>query len=250
MLTIAIIILASVLIGAFFQRITGMGVGLVGGPVMSIFLGPVAGITMVNGLSIINAVNNAWAVRKKTDWRKFRLIAAALIVGSLPAVAVIYLVDGPWLSIAIGVFVLLGLGISLFPAEKFNVSPDAKAPLFIFGAAGGFMSTIAGIAGPSLTIYARITDWDYRDFVATLHPVLVVANSVSFLLKLIFLGGVDFTGTPVWLWTLGIVMLFVGAWLGDRVSARISTPRARQLATGLAAAGAAAVLVRGITQLV
>src|SRR5699024_12568508 len=106
-------------------------------------------------------------LRKKTDWRKFRLIAAALIVGSLPAVAVIYLVDGPWLSIAIGVFVLLGLGISLFPAEKFNVSPDAKAPLFIFGAAGGFMSTIAGIAGPSLTIYARITDWDYRDFVAT-----------------------------------------------------------------------------------
>ena len=37
MLTVAIIILASVLIGAFFQRITGMGVGLLGGPVMSIF---------------------------------------------------------------------------------------------------------------------------------------------------------------------------------------------------------------------
>src|SRR5699024_2558167 len=165
--------------------ITGMGVGLLGGPVLSIFLGPVQGVTMVNGLSIINAVNNAWAVRKRTDWKRFRIISAALILGSLPAVAVIHFLDGPVLLIAIGVFVLLGLGISLFPAEKFKIPVEAKGPLVAFGMAAGFMSTIAGIAGPSLTIYARLTNWDYREFVATLHPVLVVANTVSFLLKLV-----------------------------------------------------------------
>ena len=249
MLTVAIVILSAILIGAFFQRITGLGVGLVGGPVLSMFLGPVAGITMVNGLSIINAVNNAWAVRNRTDWRKFGLISAALLLGSLPAVAVIYFVEGPWLLIAIGVLVLLGLGVSLFPTEKFNVSPESKGPLLGFGMSAGFMSTIAGIAGPSLTIYARITDWDYRDFVATLHPVLVVANSLSFLLKLLLLGAVDFSGTPIWLWILGIAMLFVGAWLGDKVNDKISSPMARKLATLLAAAGAAAVLIRGIMQL-
>ena len=250
MLTIALVIVAAILIGAFFQRITGLGVGLVSGPVLSLFLGPVAGITMVNGLSIVNAVNNAWAVRKQTDWRKFRLIAGALVIGSLPAVAVIYFLNGPWLLIAIGAFVLLALGVSLFPADKFNVSADAKGPLIAFGVAGGFMSTIAGICGPVLTVYSRITGWDYREFVATLHPVLVVANTVSFLLKLVLLGGVDFTGTPLWLWALAIAMLFVGAWLGDRVSARISTPMARSLATALAAAGAGAVLIRGLAQLV
>jgi uncharacterized membrane protein YfcA len=111
------------------------------------------------------------------------------------------------------------------------------------------MSTIAGIAGPSLTIYARITGWDYRAFVATLHPVLVVANSLSFLLKLVLLGGIDFSGTPIWLWILGIAMLFVGAALGDKVNAKISTPDARKLATFLAAAGAIAVLVRGVMEL-
>ena len=249
MLTVAAVIVVAILIGAFFQRITGLGVGLVGGPVLSILLGPVAGITMVNGLSIINAVNNAWAVRRQTDWRKFRLISGALVAGSLPAVAVIFFLEGPWLLIAIGVFVLVALGISLFPADKFNVSPDAKGPLLAFGAVGGFMSTIAGIAGPSLTVYSRITGWDYREFVATLHPVLVVANTVSFLLKLVLLGGVDFTGTPLWLLVLAVAMLFVGAWLGDRVSARISTSMARSLATALAAAGAGAVLIRGLMQL-
>ena len=49
MLTIASVLLISVLIGAVLQRITGLGVGLVAGPVLSAVLGPVAGITMVNG---------------------------------------------------------------------------------------------------------------------------------------------------------------------------------------------------------
>lgn len=65
-----------------------------------------------------------------------------LILGSLPAVAVIHFLDGPILLIAIGVFVLLGLGISLFPAEKFKIPAEAKGPLFAFGMAGGFMSTM------------------------------------------------------------------------------------------------------------
>src|SRR5699024_6798538 len=92
---------------------------------------------MVNGLSIVNAVNNAWAVRKQTDWRKFRLIAGALVIGSLPAVAVIYFLNGPWLLIAIGAFVLLALGVLLFPAYKFDVLGVAKCPLISFRLSGG-----------------------------------------------------------------------------------------------------------------
>src|SRR5699024_12448940 len=109
-------------------------------------------IIIVNEVSMINAANNARAVRRQTDWRKFRLISGALVAGSLPAVAVIFFLDGPWLLIAIGAFVLVALGISLVTADKFNVSQDAKGPLLAFGAVGGFMSTSAGIAGLSLAV--------------------------------------------------------------------------------------------------
>src|SRR5699024_6389922 len=98
---------------------TGLGVGLVTGPVLTSLLGPLAGVTMVNGLSIINAVNNAWSVRKRTDWAKFRILAGALVLGSVPAVAVVYFLNGPWLLIFVGAMVLLALGVSLFPTEKF-----------------------------------------------------------------------------------------------------------------------------------
>src|SRR5699024_7838182 len=176
-----------------------MGVGLVGGPVMSIFLGPVAGITMVNGLSIINAVNNAWSVRKRTDWKRFRILAGALVVGSLPAVLVVHLLNGPWLFIVIGALVLLALSISMFPTERFSFNDHAKCPMILLVFIGGFMSTVAGIAGPALTVYARLSRWDYRDFVATLHPILLVANTVSFLLKVVLIGGLNFGETPAWL---------------------------------------------------
>lgn len=250
MLTIAIVLLASVLIGALLQRMTGLGVGLVTGPVLTSLLGPLAGVTMVNGLSIINAVNNAWSVRKRTDWAKFRILAGALVLGSVPAVAVVYFLNGPWLLIFVGAMVLLALGVSLFPTEKFALKQEAKLPMVIFGMIGGFMSTVAGIAGPSLTVYARLSRWDYRDFVATLHPVLLVANTVSFLLKVILIGELDFGGAPAWLWIGAVAMIFVGAWLGEIVNAKVSTPMAKRIATFLAAAGAAVVLFRGIMELV
>ncbi|QGU08002.1 Sulfite exporter TauE/SafE [Corynebacterium occultum] len=249
MITLAIVLILTVLLGSIFQRITGLGLGLVGGPVLAFVLGPVAGVTMINGLSIINAANNAWAVRKKTDWAKFRVLAGGLILGSLPAVGIIFLVDGPWLMIAIGVMVLLALSVASFKPERFNISPEAKLPMIIAGTAGGFMSTVAGIAGPALTVYARMVKWEHRDFVSTLHPILLVANTLSFLLKIFLVGGMDFAAVPWWLWLLSIVFIFVGASAGDALNKFVSNTWARRLATLLAAGGAISVLIRGIIEL-
>lgn len=144
---------------------------------------------------------------------------------------------------------LLALAVASFNPGAVRVAADARAPMLLAGVAAGFMSTVAGIAGPALTVYARLSGWDYRDFVATLHPVLLVANTVSFLLKVALIGGLDFGAVPWWLWVAAIVMIFVGALLGDGVNRVVSTPWARRLATLLAAAGAATVLVRGILEL-
>lgn len=250
MLTIAAVLLVAVLVGSIFQRISGLGLGLVGGPVLTFMVGPVAGITMVNGLSIINAANNAWAVRRKTDWGRFRLLAGGLLIGSLPALLVVHFFSGPWLLIMIGVLVLLALAVASFQPDQARLSSEAKLPMVLAGLVGGFMSTIAGIAGPALTVYARLTGWNHRDFIATLHPVLLVANTLSFLLKVVFIGGLDFGAVPGWLWLIAIIAIFAGAWIGDVVNRHVSNIWARRLANLLAAAGALSVLVRGVMELV
>ncbi|MGO1949536.1 MAG: sulfite exporter TauE/SafE family protein [Mycobacteriaceae bacterium] len=250
MLTIALILVAAVFIGALIQRITGMGVGLIAGPILSVVLGPAAGVTVVNGLSTINAVNNAWAVRRETDWRRFAYLAGGLVLGSVPAVFVVMAIDGPWLLVTVGVLVLLALAVTMFRPDTSRLSEHSRLPMIIAGAAGGFMSTVAGIAAPAFTVYARLTGWDYKDFVSTLHPVIMVANTVSFLLKIIIFGGVDVGGLPVWVWLVAIAAIFVGAFFGDKLYNRISSEGTRKLATFLAFAGAVTLVVNGVVGMV
>jgi uncharacterized membrane protein YfcA len=248
-LTVAVVLIAAVLIGAVLQRITGMGLGLVAGPVLSVALGPAAGVTVVNGLSVVNAANNAWAVRARTDWRRFGYLAGGLVLGSVPAAFVVTAIDGPWLLITVGLLVMAALGVTMVKTERPRISPRARVPMVVTGVAGGFMSTLVGIAAPAFTIYSRITGWDYRDFVATLHPVILIANTVSFVVKLIVLGGVDVGGLPWWIWAVALVTIFIGAWFGDRLNDRMSSEGMRKLATLLAFAGAGTLLVEGLVEL-
>nr|WP_066583392.1 sulfite exporter TauE/SafE family protein [Corynebacterium provencense] len=249
MMMIACVLLAAVLVGAALQRITGMGLGLVAGPVLSVVLGPAAGVTVVNGLSVVNGANNAWSVRSRTDWRRFRFLAGGLLIGSVPAAFVVSAIDGPWLLVTVGSLVMVALAATTVRPERWHVSEHARLPMIVAGAAGGFMSTVVGIAAPAFTVYSRVTRWDYRDFVATLHPVIFVANSVSFILKMVFFGGVDVGGLPAWIWIVALVAIFVGAWFGDRLNDRMSSTGMRRLATFLAFVGAATLLVEGIVQL-
>jgi uncharacterized membrane protein YfcA len=249
-LTVAVVLIVAVLIGALLQRITGMGLGLVAGPVLSVTLGPAAGVTVVNGLSVVNAANNAWAVWARTDWRRFAYLAGGLVLGSVPAAFVVTAIDGPWLLLTVGLLVMVALSVTIVKTDRLAVSPRARVPMIVTGVAGGFMSTLVGIAAPAFTIYSRITGWDYRDFVATLHPVILIANAVSFIVKLIVLGGVDVSGLPWWIWVVALVTIFIGAWFGDRLNDRMSSEGMRKLATLLAFAGAITLLVQGIIELV
>lgn len=227
-----------------------MGLGLIAGPVLSVALGPAAGVTVVNGLSVVNAANNAWSVRDRTDWRRVSFLAGGLILGSLPAVFVVMAMDGPWLMLTVGVLVLLALGVSMFNPEHLQIDERARVPMVVAGMAGGFMSTVVGIAAPAFTVYARLSKWDYRDFVATLHPVILVANTLSFVVKLLILGSIDLRGLPGWIWLIALAAIFVGAWFGDRLNDRLSSENMRKLATLLAFAGAVTLLVNGVIDLV
>ena len=250
MLTVAVVLIVAVLIGALLQRITGMGLGLVAGPVLSVTLGPAAGVTVVNGLSVVNAANTAWAVRARPDWRRFAYLAGGLGLGSVPAAFVVTAIDGPWRLLTVGLLVMVALSVTMVKTDRLAVSPRARVPMIVTGVAGGFMSTLVGIAAPAFTLYSRITGWDYRDFVATLHPVILIANAVSFIVKLVVLGGVDVSGLPWWIWVVALVTIFIGAWFGDRLNDRMSSEGMRKLATLLAFAGAITLLVQGIIELV
>ncbi|MDN6226377.1 TSUP family transporter, partial [Corynebacterium flavescens] len=90
---LALAILAIVVMGSCLQRVSGMGLGLVGGPLATLLLGPVEGIMVVNVLAFINAILTTYTARQDVDWKKFSLIAPVMVLGSVPAALLITKID-------------------------------------------------------------------------------------------------------------------------------------------------------------
>ncbi|MHA2788835.1 hypothetical protein ACXZ66_06770 [Corynebacterium sp. S7] len=91
-MTAAIVVFLTVFVGALLQRISGMGLGLIGGPVLMIFMGPVDGILVLNVLASINAAMSTLTVYKNVNWRNFAVISSMLVFGAVVAsVSVVYL---------------------------------------------------------------------------------------------------------------------------------------------------------------
>ncbi|WP_448852484.1 sulfite exporter TauE/SafE family protein [Corynebacterium sp. 335C] len=242
-----VVILAVVLVGALLQRVSGMGLGLIGAPVLSLLVGPVAGVLIINVLAAVNAVFQSWSVREHIEWRRFWLIGPVMIVGSIPGAWVVMNTSTPVLQILIGGLVLLGLGVTTFRRTQRRV--DGAGYALAAGAAGGFMNTLAGIAGPAITVYAQAAQWQQRTFSATLQPLFFVSGVVSLATKG-FSGGLPvIMDVPWYVWPAALLCMLAGIVAGTRIARRVPMPVARRIALGLAASSAAVTLVRGLTQL-
>ncbi|QGU04461.1 sulfite exporter TauE/SafE family protein [Corynebacterium comes] len=229
------------------QRISGMGLGLIAGPVLVVTMGPVEGILVVNVLAFLNAAATTVTVREYVDWRKFALIGSVLVVGSVPAALLVREVSGSLLQALVGGLLLIALAVTTF-GQKYIPHAEGPAPALVAGIAGGFMNTLAGIAGPAITVYAQASRWGQQSFAATLQPIFMVAGALSFLTKILS-GAGSLTETNWLIWPVGILGMALGLWIGVRLSEKVSRPRARNIALVLASAGGVVALVRGVSGL-
>lgn len=244
MLAIVFLVVA---VGSVMQRISGMGVGLIAGPVLAILLGPVEGILVINVIAFINAAVTTWSVRDRVDWSKFALIGGVLIIGIVPGALLVANTSAAWLQILVGVLLLVALAATTF-GKRFIPTVTGKAPAVAAGVVGGFMNTLAGIAGPAITVYAQASRWDQRTYAATLQPIFMVAGALSFLAK-VFAGAGDLSGTDPWIWPVAIVALLIGVFAGTKLEKFISKSVARNIALALASLGGITAIIRGVSTL-
>ncbi|MGD7003317.1 sulfite exporter TauE/SafE family protein [Corynebacterium halotolerans] len=247
MLSLTAVVLV-ILIGSCLQRVSGLGLGLVAGPVLSVVMGPVEGILVVNLLAVLNAALLTWTVRAGIDWRKFALIGAMLIFGAVPGALLITVVSASLLQVIVGATLLVALAVVTFFAGHIP-QLQGRGPALLAGVAGGFMNTLAGIAGPAMTVYAQASRWEQNSFSATLQPIFLVAGLLSVTVKLLT-GAATFQHTDGWVWPLGVLGMVAGISLGGILTRRVAKHRARRLALILATAGAVVALVRGLGGLV
>ena len=234
----------AVAVGAAMQRISGMGVGLIAAPVLSLLLGPVDGVLLVNLLAVINAATNTWGMRADVDWQKFAPIALAMVLGVVPGAWVVANAPTDVLLILVGVLLLLALSIVTL-GKRYVPRVEGAVPAALSGVIGGFMNTLAGVAGPAITVYAEAARWPQRVYAATLQPIFLVAGTLSFTVK-VAAGAADVRGIEPALWVATLAALAVGIGAGKRLAPRVPSTTAHKIALGLAFAGGATALVRGL----
>lgn len=244
---LVVIVFVTILIGACMQRVSGMGVGLIGGPVLSVAIGPVEGIMVINALAAVNAALSTVTVRKDVDWGKFALIGSVMVIGAVPAAWLINLISPAVLQIVVGALLLVALAVTSF-GRRWIPPVSGRLPAAVSGVIGGFSNTLAGVAGPVITVYAQASRWDQRTFSATLQPLFIVSGVVSFAIKY-FTGAGEITGQPWGIWPAALAAMVIGIGIGMLLVRRVPRETARKLAVTLATLGALTVLVRGVLQL-
>ena len=246
-MSLALVIFLVVVVGSTLQRVSGMGLGLIGGPILMLIMGPVEGILVINVLACINAVLTTYSVRENVSWKKFGLIASVMVIGSLAAALLIRRMDTAGLMVVVGLALLAALTVVTF-GKKFVPAMEGKGPAISAGILGGFTNTLAGVAGPVITVYAQAAKRPQQVYAATLQPIFVVGGFFSVMTKTLT-GAAHFDGLPWVMWPAGVMGMFVGIWAGTRIAQRVPREKARVLSLSVAGLGAASALVRGLVSL-
>lgn len=243
----AVLLFLAILAGSLLQRVSGMGVGLIAGPVLSILIGPVEGILLVNVLATLNAGLTTLTVRENVDWRRFASIAPFLVVGAVPGAVLVAVSSTDGLLVAVGVLLLLALSVVTL-GKKHVPAISGRFPAAVSGVIGGFMNTLAGVAGPAITVYAEAARWPQRTYAATLQPIFMVGGAVSFVIKELT-GAANVASIGVELWVAGALGMVLGIAAGVKVAPHVPSSKAHAIALGLATLGGATALVRGVSGL-
>ena len=241
----AVVALAAITVGGTLQRVSGMGVGMIAAPTLSLLLGPVAGVTLSNVAASVSAVLLFAVLHRHVDWPRFVRLAPLLVAGSFAGAWAVRVLDAHALEILLGSSVLVAVAAVLGLQQRFTAQGDGA--VFASGAVAGFMNTTAGIAGPALAVYAVASRWDQRSWAATLQPVFLLANLTSLVTKSLFGAAVPAGLHVPWpVWVAVVVGGPLGVLPGSVVARRVDPAKARVLAICLAGLGGTVALVRGV----
>lgn len=234
-----------VLLGAFFQRVTGMGFALVSSPFLILLLGTSEGVVLVNLCLALSAASVMTRVWRLIDWRRLVRLLVPALIAVVPGTWLAVSVDKSVLELSIGLAMLLVLGLSLVLARLAVVATGGGGMgTTIAGSASGILTAAAGIGGPAVTAYAVVTKWDQQAFMATMQPFFAALGAFALVNRMLAEGSA-LPGLSLLEWLAIIPMLPLGVALGGTVARRIHDGVARSAVIAIAFLGAALAIVHG-----
>lgn len=239
------------LAGAVVQSSSGLGFGLVLGPIAFALLDPEPAVVVLIALGLSLNVVLLAGLRRRPDvvWREVVPILVAAVPGAVCGVLLLQALPKSVLQVVVGVAVLAAALVRVRLRETRPVvavgRPGDGPARMALGLAAGTMTTSVGVAGPPLALWlARhgLTPSQMRDSLAAAFLALGVMGVVA-LLPLI-LGGDDVVDGGAL--AGGLAGVLVGHAIGSRLFARLDARRYEPLLLTVVLAAGLSSAVAGV----
>ncbi|MEL7631907.1 MULTISPECIES: sulfite exporter TauE/SafE family protein [Sporomusa] len=237
-----IIIFLIICFASFIQSITGFGFAAVSAPLLLLYINP----NYVVGLTVFGAlVSNFWVMYKtkgKSDPKLVWPMFAASLVGILPGVYLLTIVDAAVLKLYIGILVLL---MAAFMAGNYVIKVKRiKLAAILVGIVSGFLGGSTSLNGPPVALFFMNQQQEKETLRTNIVHYFCLAN-IATLIIMYLMKTLDLNAFRESIYVVPAVLL--GAWLGEKVFVKISKSVFRKVSLTIIFFCGVISIINGIT---
>ena len=234
-----------VMIGAFAVRsAAGFGAVLIAMPMLAFVLPISTAVSVTTALTAITSVHQVSRDWRRVAWRHFAIMAFYSAIGIGLGFYIIKMLDEHALRRSLGVFLILYSIYALATAKASRtVSGRWRGVLAAgTGMAGGLLGTLFGAGvGPIYVVYFNALRMEREIFRVTMSTVVLLGGAAR-------IAGYASLGfyerSSIALIAIGLPLVVVGSWLGDRVMRRLDPQMFSWLVGGLILLSGVGLLVK------
>jgi len=233
---IVVLVALVLILGATVQSLVGLGLGLVAAPVVTL-LEPSLMPVLLLVLGMLLPMTTLARERRDIDWRGLGWSLPLRFPGTWLGVLLLAALSERTLGVAVGVMVLLAIGLTASSA----VVPKTPTSLMAAGFASGITGTTSAIGGPPIALVYQ--SQPPREIRSTLAVYFIVGSALS-LAGLALADQVSMSTIQ-----LGLLLtptLLIGSWLGHALHGRLPEHRMRLAVLAVCGGSAAVLLVRSL----
>ncbi|MFI4947374.1 MAG: sulfite exporter TauE/SafE family protein [Alphaproteobacteria bacterium] len=236
---------ALVLVGAFAVRgAAGFGAGLIAVPLLAFILPVPTAVAVATVLTMITSARQVGRDWGLIAWGQFFLVSFYTVIGIGLAFYFIKTLDEHALRRGLAGFLILYSLYALWTRGSSPVLPTRWHGALAAGAgvSGGFFGALfGGGVGPIYVVYFNVVRLNREVFRVTMSMIMLVSVAI----RITGYASFGFYGrSALTLLALGLPLVFVGSWLGDRIARRLDPRRFGALVGGLVLLSGVALLLR------
>lgn len=236
---------ALVLIGAFAVRsAAGFGAVLVAVPMLAFVLPVSTAVSVATALTVVTSAHQVSRDWRQIEWRQFAILSFYTLIGIGLGFYLIKTLDQNTLRRGLGAFLIL---YSIYTFWSGGAPPVLRVRWHSVLAAGagiigGFFGALfGGGVGPIYAVYFNMVRLKRDAFRVTMSTVMLVGSTA----RIAGYASLGFYGrSTITLLAVGLPLVIVGSWLGDRLAHGLNLTMFGSLVGGLVLLSGIALLLR------